>query len=138
VRQSGEDHGKIRLHGLAFAAGVMVSFWVLSGLLLGLRAGGEEVGWGFQLQDPRFVAVMAMLMVAIGLNLAGVFDFGFAVTTLAGKAASVALHRHCTAAPPLLACQVEHARMHAVQSAHQRATHLRIVNDQQRLAVVAE
>ena len=68
-------------HGLAFAAGVVVSFLVLAGLLFALRAAGSQIGWGFQLQSPLFVAGMAFLFLAIGLNLFGVFDIrGFTFT----------------------------------------------------------
>ena len=62
--------------GLAYTAGVVLSFLALAGALLALRAGGEQLGWGFQLQAPAFVAALAMLFTLIGLNLAGVFEFG--------------------------------------------------------------
>ena len=62
--------------GLAYTAGVVLSFMALAGLLLALRAGGEQLGWGFQLQSPAFVAALAALFTLIGLNLAGVFEFG--------------------------------------------------------------
>ena len=62
--------------GLAYTAGVMLSFVALAGLLLALRAGGEQLGWGFQLQSPAVVAALAALFTLIGLNLAGVFEFG--------------------------------------------------------------
>ncbi|MDD3652176.1 protein-disulfide reductase DsbD domain-containing protein, partial [Immundisolibacter sp.] len=58
------DPGRVRRHGLAFLAGVLVSFWLLAGLLLALRAAGGGVGWGFQLQSPGFVAAMALLLTA--------------------------------------------------------------------------
>ncbi|MBI5259832.1 MAG: thioredoxin family protein, partial [Burkholderiales bacterium] len=58
--------------GLAYTAGVVLSFGVLAALLLGLRAGGAELGWGFQLQSPGFVAALALLFTLIGLNLLGV------------------------------------------------------------------
>ncbi len=60
--------------GLAYTAGVLVSFVALAGLLLVLRAGGEQLGWGFQLQSPPFVAALALLFTLIGLNLAGLFE----------------------------------------------------------------
>jgi thiol:disulfide interchange protein/DsbC/DsbD-like thiol-disulfide interchange protein len=60
--------------GLAYTAGVVVSFVALAALLLALRAGGEQIGWGFQLQSPGFVAALAALFTLIGLNLAGVFE----------------------------------------------------------------
>lgn len=62
--------------GVAYTGGVIVSFLVLAGLLLALRAGGEQLGWGFQLQSPAFVAALAALFTLIGLNLAGLFEFG--------------------------------------------------------------
>jgi thiol:disulfide interchange protein DsbD len=62
--------------GLAYTAGVVLSFVALAGLLLALRAGGEQLGWGFQLQSPAFVAALAALFTLIGLNLAGVFEVG--------------------------------------------------------------
>jgi thiol:disulfide interchange protein DsbD len=65
-----------RMGGLAYTAGVVVSFLALAGLMLALRAGGEQLGWGFQLQSPLFVAALAALFTVIGLNLAGLFEFG--------------------------------------------------------------
>jgi thiol:disulfide interchange protein/DsbC/DsbD-like thiol-disulfide interchange protein len=65
-----------RLAGLAYTAGVMASFAALGGLMLALRAAGEELGWGFQLQSPVVVAALAALFTLIGLNLAGMFQFG--------------------------------------------------------------
>jgi thiol:disulfide interchange protein DsbD len=61
--------------GLAYTAGVVLSFVALAGLMLALRAGGEQIGWGFQLQSPAVVAALAALFTLIGLNLAGVFEF---------------------------------------------------------------
>ncbi|MFZ2828367.1 protein-disulfide reductase DsbD family protein, partial [Hydrogenophaga sp.] len=65
-----------RANGLAYTAGVVLSFLALGGLLLGLRAAGEQLGWGFQLQSPGVVAALAVLFTLIGLNLAGLFEFG--------------------------------------------------------------
>jgi len=65
-----------RRHGLLYAAGVLVSFWALAGILLTLRAAGAELGWGFQLQSPVAVAALALLFFALALNLSGVFEFG--------------------------------------------------------------
>jgi thiol:disulfide interchange protein DsbD len=62
--------------GLAYTAGVVLSFLALGALLLGLRAAGEQLGWGFQLQNPAVVAGLAALFTLLGLNLAGLFDFG--------------------------------------------------------------
>jgi thiol:disulfide interchange protein/DsbC/DsbD-like thiol-disulfide interchange protein len=77
-REAGAAGGRpLRAHGLAFAVGVVLSFVLLAGLLLALRAGGEQLGWGFQLQTPWVVAALAVLFVAIGLNLLGAFEFAF-------------------------------------------------------------
>ena len=65
-----------RLAGLAYTAGVVVSFLALGGLLLALRSAGEQLGWGFQLQNPAVVAALATLFTLIALNLAGMFEFG--------------------------------------------------------------
>jgi thiol:disulfide interchange protein DsbD len=74
--QHGGDRRAHRLAGLAYTAGVVLSFLALGGLLLALRAAGESLGWGFQLQNPAVVAALAALFTVIGLNLAGVFEFG--------------------------------------------------------------
>lgn len=80
-----DDDRAQRLRGaLAFGAGVLVSFWMLAGLLLSLRAAGQVIGWGFQLQSPEFVAAMALLFVLMGLNFAGVFEIGTRLTQLGG------------------------------------------------------
>ncbi len=71
-----DDRRGLLAGGLAYTAGVVLSFVALAGLLLALRAGGEQLGWGFQLQSPAVVAVLAGLFTLIGLNLAGVFEFG--------------------------------------------------------------
>jgi thiol:disulfide interchange protein DsbD len=76
VNQSGSDHRKVVIHGLVFTLGVLLSFWVLAGLLVVLRAGGDQLGWGFQLQSPAFVYVLAAFLLVFALNLSGVFEFG--------------------------------------------------------------
>lgn len=65
-----------RLAAMAYTVGVVLAFVVLGGLLLVLRAAGEQLGWGFQLQSPLVVALLAGLFTLIALNLAGVFEFG--------------------------------------------------------------
>jgi thiol:disulfide interchange protein/DsbC/DsbD-like thiol-disulfide interchange protein len=65
-----------RTLGLAYTAGVVLSFMLLGGLMLTLRAAGEQLGWGFQLQSPAVVTALAFLFTVLGLNLAGVFEFG--------------------------------------------------------------
>jgi thiol:disulfide interchange protein/DsbC/DsbD-like thiol-disulfide interchange protein len=86
VRQAGGDPTTLRRHGALYAAGVLLSFWVLAGALLVLRAGGEGLGWGFQLQSPAFVMAMVFVLVGLALSLLGVFDLGLGVSALAGRA----------------------------------------------------
>jgi len=66
----------VRAKGLVFAAGVIASMLCLAAIMLVLRAGGEQIGWGFQLQSPLFVTLLVYLLLAVGLNLSGVFDVG--------------------------------------------------------------
>ena len=80
VNQSGADRRKVTLHGLVFAAGVLLSFWMLAGILALLRSGGSQLGWGFQLQSPAFVFGLAAVMLAFALNMSGVFEFGLTAT----------------------------------------------------------
>ncbi|MCS4510631.1 protein-disulfide reductase DsbD family protein [Xylophilus ampelinus] len=83
----GADRRAHRAAGLAYTAGVVVSFVLLGAVVLGLRAAGAQLGWGFQLQSPAVVAAMAVLFTLLGLNLAGVFEFGmWAPRGLAGTA----------------------------------------------------
>jgi thiol:disulfide interchange protein/DsbC/DsbD-like thiol-disulfide interchange protein len=85
VHVAHHDAKVVRRHGYAFAAGVLASFWVLAGALLALRAAGGAFGWGFQLQEPLFVAAMAALLLAMSLNLLGVFEFGSALSGAVGR-----------------------------------------------------
>lgn len=82
INQAGNDRGRIIAHGLVFTLGVLVSFWALAGLLAVLRAGGGELGWGFQLQSPVFVYALAVVLLVFGLNLSGVFEFGLRATSV--------------------------------------------------------
>ena len=79
---------KLRAHGLVYAAGILVSFWVLVGVLLGLRAAGATLGWGFQFQSPVFLALMAGLLFFLGLSLAGQFEIGLTLTSAGGSLAA--------------------------------------------------
>lgn len=85
LQHSGTDSREPFYHGLTFALGVLVSFWVLAGALIGLRAGGESLGWGFQLQSPYFVGALLVIMFLFGLSLSGVFEFGTSAVGLAGR-----------------------------------------------------
>lgn len=74
LRLSGGEQSHARRESLSYAAGVIVSFTAIGGAVLALRRLGHAVGWGFQFQSPWFVAGMAWLLFAVGLNLSGVFN----------------------------------------------------------------
>jgi thiol:disulfide interchange protein len=76
VEQAKKHPAAVRTKGFVFAAGVISSMLGLAAVLLALRAGGEQIGWGFQLQSPLFVTLMIYLLLAVGLNLSGVFEVG--------------------------------------------------------------
>jgi thiol:disulfide interchange protein len=76
VEQAKKHPAIVRTKGMVFAAGVIGSMLCLAAALLALRAGGEQIGWGFQLQSPLFVTLMVYLLLAVGLNLSGVFEVG--------------------------------------------------------------
>jgi thiol:disulfide interchange protein DsbD len=63
-----------RTHGLVFSLGVLLSFWFLAALLVGLKSAGHHLGWGFQLQDPRFLAVLILLFFLLSMNFLGLFE----------------------------------------------------------------
>ena len=85
VRHASGRRAALRAHGLAYTAGVLVSFALVAGTLLGLRAGGQQLGWGFQLQSPLFVTLLAYVLFVMALNLSGVIVVG-ARWTGAGQA----------------------------------------------------
>lgn len=76
LARAGGDQSHARAEGLAYTAGAVLTCLALGTLLLLLRAGGEAVGWAFQLQSPASVLMLALLMAAITANLAGLFEFG--------------------------------------------------------------
>jgi thiol:disulfide interchange protein DsbD len=82
-----EEKSHQRKHGLVYTLGILVSFWSVVGVLLVLRAGGSELGWGFQLQSPTFVAILAALIFFFALSLAGMFDLGLTLTSAGGSLA---------------------------------------------------
>ena len=88
VNSGNEEQHKLRAHGFVYAAGILVSFWVLVGVLLGLRAAGATLGWGFQFQSPVFLALMAGLLFFLGLSLAGQFEIGLTLTSAGGSLAA--------------------------------------------------
>jgi thiol:disulfide interchange protein DsbD len=88
VQSGNEERHKLRNHGFVYAAGILVSFWVLVALLLGLRSAGSHLGWGFQFQSPVFLSLMAALLFFLGLSLAGQFEIGLTLTSAGGSLAA--------------------------------------------------
>ncbi len=93
LAKAGGDERAARADALAYTAGVTLSCVALGGLMLALRAGGQEVGWAFQLQSPSFVLFLLLLMVGVTANLAGLFELrsfsgGNALTTRSGPIGS--------------------------------------------------
>jgi thiol:disulfide interchange protein DsbD len=80
------DRRAVRVEGLAFLAGVVVTMLLLGAALLAARAGGAAVGWGFQLQSPAVIAALALVMLALALNMMGVFEIGLAAQRLGNLA----------------------------------------------------
>jgi len=72
-------HQSIRsrhIHGLVYTAGVVLSFVAIAVVMLTLRAAGESIGWGFQLQSPLFVIFLVYLFFIMGLGLSGYLEIG--------------------------------------------------------------
>lgn len=88
VNSGNEDRNKLRTHGMIYAAGILVSFWLLVGALLALRAAGSTLGWGFQFQSPIFLSLMAGVLFFLGLSLAGQFEIGLTLTSVGGSLAA--------------------------------------------------
>jgi thiol:disulfide interchange protein DsbD len=82
-----QERAHLRRHGLVYALGILVSFWAIVAVLLALRATGSHAGWGFQLQSPGFLAVLASFMFFFALSLAGQFDIGLSLTSVGGELA---------------------------------------------------
>lgn len=91
VKMARQSRVAIFKHGLSFSLGVLVSFWILAGILLLLQMYGHAVGWGFQLQEPLFVAFLSAFLLMFAFSLFGMYELGDKVTSLAGKA-----HAHAT------------------------------------------
>src|SRR5690606_7525253 len=88
LAQSGGSRAHARRHAPWYTAGVLVSFAAIGALVLALRAGGQALGWGFQLQQPWFVVALVYLMFAVGLALSGVFTLGGGLGNLGQSLAS--------------------------------------------------
>ena len=86
VKQAGEEKSKISRHGVIFTCGVVLSFWVLVAVLFALRETlGEDLGWGFQLQEPAFVFLLAVFLLIFAMSLSGVFEIGLSMIGVGSK-----------------------------------------------------
>ena len=87
LARAGESEARARAEGLAYTAGVVLACVMLGGLLLALRAAGEQVGWAFQLQEPGVVVVLLVLAAAITANFAGLFELPSISVQMGGERA---------------------------------------------------
>ncbi len=76
INQANQSRRTSVVHGFIFSLGVIVSFWILAGGLLILQAGGQSLGWGFQLQSPAFLVILSSFLFLFALSLLGVFEIG--------------------------------------------------------------
>lgn len=85
VKMAGQSRSLTIKHGLVFSLGVILSFWALASIMLMLRTYGQAVGWGFQLQEPLFVVILASILFIFALSLFGLFEWGMSVASWAGQ-----------------------------------------------------
>ncbi|MBA3720877.1 MAG: thioredoxin family protein [Parachlamydiaceae bacterium] len=93
VKMAGQSRAMTIKHGLLFSFGVILSFWVLASVMLALRTYGQAVGWGFQLQEPLFVVILASLLFIFSLSLFGTFEWGLGMASWAGQTESDKLQK---------------------------------------------
>ena len=85
VKMAGQSRSLTLKHGLMFSLGVIISFWALASIMLMLRTYGQAVGWGFQLQEPLFVVILASILFVFALSLFGLFEWGMFFASWAGQ-----------------------------------------------------
>ncbi len=90
--ESGESHTKARRHALFYTAGVLSSFALIGIVIIALRSAGHALGWGAQLQQPLVVGVLACVMLAVGLSMSGVVQFGTSLGNVGSSLASRSGH----------------------------------------------
>lgn len=88
LSHANESRAKIFLNAMSYTLGVLLSFWLLAGVLMALRQTGEELGWGFQMQSPVMLSILMAVFFIFGLNLFGVFEIGVGLVGVDQKAKS--------------------------------------------------
>jgi thiol:disulfide interchange protein len=88
AKKSGEAQAQVMRQGLAYTAGILISFALIAGILFSLRAGGEAIGWGYQMQSPAFVGFLIYLLFLVGLSLSGFFHLPVLLGNIGGNLAS--------------------------------------------------
>jgi len=88
LQQAHQSKKQIRLQGLVYTLGVLTSFAVLGLILILVKAGGVQIGWGFQFQSPLFVLAVAYLLFAVGLSLSGLYYLGGSISGLGSELAA--------------------------------------------------
>ena len=89
VEKAGEEKWKVRIHGILFTFGVLISMWVLALVLFAVKHfTGQSISWGQQMSYPLFVGPIIVILFLFGLNMAGIFEFGTKLTTLGSRAES--------------------------------------------------
>ncbi|HPF77907.1 MAG TPA: protein-disulfide reductase DsbD family protein [Alphaproteobacteria bacterium] len=88
VNLNSKEEKKARGYGISYTLGILASFSIIGGALLALKAGGEQIGWGFQLQNPVIIILLTYLVFIIGLNLSGLFEFSGRFANIGGKLAA--------------------------------------------------
>jgi len=87
VSEAHNDPKTIFKLGAVFALGILISFWILAGVVVALKSAGQQIGWGFQLQNPYFVIAMCVVVLVFGLSLFGIFEFHLPACLCGGTSA---------------------------------------------------
>tara|TARA_B100001059_G_scaffold93153_1_gene92316 strand:+ start:55682 stop:57736 length:2055 start_codon:yes stop_codon:yes gene_type:complete len=88
IAANSQQRQQQRRDALFYTAGVVLSFLALASLLIALRAAGNAIGWGFQLQSPFLVGLLVYLLLALGLSLSGLVQFGLGLMNTGGSLAA--------------------------------------------------
>src|SRR5204862_2561821 len=92
VGQAKDEPGQVRRLGLIYALGVLVSFLVLAGLVIGVKAAGHKAGWGMQFGNPQFLVGLTVLVTLVALNLFGLFEVNLGGRTMGAAGALASRH----------------------------------------------